>query len=223
MVWFLAWTALGADETGARPMRRHGWSGSPPDNDDEARQRILDAAMRCVDRQGAMQTSLSDVAADLGITRQTVYRYYPSTDELFSALAQIAADDFITRIVARMDGTEDPTAAMVEGLAFTVESVPDERYLALLLRSGDAFTKGIISEVAMDFGRSLLDRTTIDWASLGYDADELDGLVEFMLRLIQSLALTPIAPNGQPRTGKQMRAFLARWLGPAITTARPKG
>jgi AcrR family transcriptional regulator len=201
-------------------MRRHGWSGSPPANDDEARQRILDAAMRCVDRHGAMHASLSDVAAELGITRQTVYRYYPSTDELFSALAQITADDFITRIVARMDVIEDPTAAMVEGLAFTVETVPDERYLALLLRSGDAFTRGIISEIAMDFGRSLLNRSAIDWPAIGYDTDELDGLVEFMLRLIQSLALTPTSPNGQPRTGAQLRSFLDRWLGPAITATR---
>lgn len=197
-------------------MRRHGWAGDPPANDDEARQRILDAASRCVDREGAMQASLSDVAAELGVTRQTVYRYFPSTDELFSVLAQSSADDFIDRIVAQVCDIEDPAAAIVEALAFTIESVPGERYLALLLRSGDAFTRGIISEVAMDFGRSLLERTHIDFAALGYAADELDGLVEFQLRLIQSMALTPIAPNGELRTPDELRGFLARWLGPAI-------
>lgn len=198
-------------------MRRHGWAGSPPADDDEARLRIIEAATRCVDRQGAMQASLSDVAAELGVTRQTVYRYYPSTEELFSALASSTADEFITRIAATMLAHQDPAEAMVEGLAFTIESVPEERYIGLLLRTGDAFTRGIISEVAMDFGHSLLERSHIDWNAMGYDADELDGLVEFMLRLIQSLAVTPIAPNGEPRTGPQLRAFLLRWLGPTIS------
>lgn len=199
-------------------MRRHGWSGTPPADEDEARQRIIEAAKRCVDRHGAMQASLSDVAAELGVTRQTVYRYYPSTDQLFAALAQVTADDFIGRIVHHMSSIDGPTAAVVEGLAFTIESVPTEPYLGLLLRTGSAhaFTQGIISDVAMDFGRSLLHRTDIDWPALGYDEEELDGLVELMLRLIQTMALTPIAPSGTPRTPQQLRAFLHRWFGPAI-------
>ncbi len=201
-------------------MRRHGWAGSPPADDDEARQRILAAAQRCVDQHGAMQASLSDVAAELGVTRQTVYRYYAGTDELFSVLAQVSADDFIERIVARMRPVDDPAEAVVEGLAFTIESVPEERYLALLLRTGTAFTQGIISEVAMDFGRSLLRRTGIDWAGLGYDDEELDGLVELLLRLIQSMAVTPVAPSGVVRSAAERRAYLRRWLAPAIV---PRG
>lgn len=197
-------------------MRRHGWAGSPPADDAEARQRILAAAQRCVDQHGAMQASLSDVAAELGVTRQTVYRYYAGTDELFSVLAQVSADDFIERIVARMRPVDDPAEAVVEGLAFTIESVPGERYLALLLRAGTAFTQGIISEVAMDFGRSLLRRTGIDWAGLGYDDEELDGLVELLLRLIQSMAVTPVAPSGVVRSPAERRAYLRRWLAPAI-------
>lgn len=197
-------------------MRRHGWAGSPPADEAEARQRILEAAQRCVDRHGAMQASLSDVAAELGVIRQTVYRYYGSTDDLFSALAQVSADDFIARIVDRMRPIEDPAEAVVEGLAFTIESVPTERYLALLLRTETAFTQGIISEVAMDFGRSLLERTGIDWEALGYDDEELDGLVEFLLRLIQSMVVTPAAPSGEVRSGRQLRAYLRRWLGPSI-------
>lgn len=204
-------------------MRRHGWGGAPPADDDEARRRILEAAERCVDRDGAARASLSDVAAELGVTRQTVYRYHRSTDELFSVLAQRSADEFIDRIVDRMRAHDDPAEALVEGLAYTIESVPGERYLALLLRSGDAFTRGIISPVAMDFGRSLLDRADVDWAGLGHDERELDGLVELMLRLIQSLAVTPTTPSGHPRTGEELRAWLRRWFAPAVHPLDPPG
>ncbi len=199
-------------------MRTHGWAGNPPADDTEARQRILDAATRCVDREGAMGASLSDVATELGVTRQTVYRYFAGAEQLFVALAEEAADEFIRRIVDRMQPFDDPRRAMVEGLAFTIESVPEERYLALLLRTGDAFTRGIVSDVAMAFGRELLRQTDIDWTALGYDDAQLDGLVEFMLRLIQSMALSPIAPSGRARTGPELRDFLHRWLGPAVVS-----
>jgi len=59
----------------------------------------------------------------------------------------------------------------------------------------------------------MLDRMHVDWASHGYDDDELDGLVEFTLRILQSLVLDPATPA---RTGARLRAFLRRWVAPAI-------
>ncbi|MDX1511980.1 MAG: helix-turn-helix domain-containing protein [Nitriliruptorales bacterium] len=196
-------------------MRRHGWSGQPPADEDEARERILSGARRVVDRDGAHQASLSDVAAEVGVTRQTVYRYFPSTASLFSALAVESADEFIDRIIDHIRRIEDPVDALVEGLAFGIEAVPDERYIGLLLRTG-GFTQGIISAEAMDFGRQLLQRTSIDWDALAFDDEDRDGLVELMLRLIQSFSVTPAAPSGKPRRGASLRSFLDRWLAPAI-------
>ena len=69
-------------------MGRKGWGGSPPTDDAEARKRIVDATLRTIERRGPEQTTLSDVADDLGITRRTVYRYFSSTEELFVAAAE---------------------------------------------------------------------------------------------------------------------------------------
>ncbi len=52
------------------------------------------AASRCVDRLGDGGFSLSEVALELGISRPTVYRYFPSTDELFSAVGQYVMTEF---------------------------------------------------------------------------------------------------------------------------------
>jgi AcrR family transcriptional regulator len=57
-------------------MGRRGWGGSPPADDEEARKRIVDAAIRLIERRGAQRTSLSDVAAFLSVTRPTVYRHF---------------------------------------------------------------------------------------------------------------------------------------------------
>ena len=49
--------------------------------------------------------------------------------------------------------------------------------------------------------RVILQHTHIDWAALGYDEDAIDELVEFLLRMIQSMV---IAPPDPPRTGARV-------------------
>jgi hypothetical protein len=57
----------------------------------------------------------------------------------------------------------------------------------------------------------------VDWDAAGYDDDDLDGLVEFTLRVVQSLVIDPTDPR---RTGAQLRAFLWRWAAPSIAAPR---
>ena len=66
-------------------MRRHGWSGDIPADDDEAVRRIIGAARQAIDARGTV--SVSEVAQALGITRQTVYRYFPTLESLMVATA----------------------------------------------------------------------------------------------------------------------------------------
>ena len=195
-------------------MGNRGWQGSPPADDEEARERIIDAAMRCIDRYGSSKTGLSDVAAELGVTRQTVYRLFPSTEDLFRAVGREAADGFVDLLVSRSDNASDPGEMLVESFAYALERLPKERYLGLLLVSGReaAYSRGVTSSVAFDFAHSMLARMDVDWAGLGFTEQDLDELVEVFLRLLQSFALDP----GKPRTRAEMRAFLRRWLVPAI-------
>jgi AcrR family transcriptional regulator len=191
-----------------------GWQGRPPRDDEEARERVVDAAMRCIEKFGAQKTALSDVANELGVTRQTVYRLYPSTDDLFLAVGAAAADAFLDRLAAHVAELTDPVDAMVESMAFTYERLPRDPFMGILLTTGrsEAFLRGVTSPTAMAFGHSMLARMNVDWAAAGYDDDELDGLVEFSLRVQASLVLDP----PKKRTRAQLRAFLRRWVAPAI-------
>lgn len=191
-----------------------GWQGNPPRDDEAARTRIIEAAMTCIDRFGPHKTGLSDVAAELGVTRQTVYRHYRSTDDLLLAVGAAAADEFLDRLAARVGDLDDPADAIVEGIAFTLERLPQEPHLGLLLTAGrsELFLKNVTSAQAMAFGRGMLERMNVDWAAAGYDDAQLDGLVEFGLRILQSLVLDP----GRKRTRAQLRAYLQRWVAPAV-------
>jgi AcrR family transcriptional regulator len=195
-------------------VRTHGWSGSAPATDEEAIARILDAAGKAIDERGA-DFSITDVARTLGVTRQTVYRYFPSTDALLVAAAVHAASGFQERLATHLRGNTDPADAVAEALATTLEWLPEDKHLGLLLIPGrpSPHTESVTSDVAQDFARAMLRQFDVDWAGLGFTDADLDELAEHLLRIIQSFVIDPGRP---PRTGEELRGYLQRWVGAAI-------
>jgi len=197
-------------------VRTRGWQGRLPRDEDEARSRIVAAAARCVDSYGATKTTLSDVASELGVTRQTVYRYFPGIAELLSAVGEAGAAQFLDRLAKHVEGMSDPGEALAEGMVFTLEALPSERYIGLLLQTGqsDVFTRRATSPTAISFGKAVLQRFSVDWAALGFDDRDLEGLAELMLRMLVSFIEYPSDP---PRDRSDLCDFLRQWLGPAVS------
>ena len=193
--------------------RRHGWAGAPPGSDDEARQRIVDAAIALIDETGS-EIGIADVARSLGVIRQTVYRYFPNAEALMTAAAIASVGAFLDRLDEHVRGRTEPADAVTEGLAYVLEILPETLHLSLLLTPvrTHAFS-AITSEVARTFGRSMVDRFDVDWPAHGYDEAALDELVEFVLRTVQSFIVDPGDP---PRTGAALRAYLRRWVASAV-------
>lgn len=196
-------------------MRTHGWSGSAPATDDEAVARILAAAGNAIDERGA-DVSIADVARTLGVTRQTVYRYFPSTDALLVAAAVHAADDFLDRLAEHLHGITDPVSAVTEAIATALEWLPEDKHIGLLVAPGraDEHTASVTSDVALRFANAMIRRFDVDWATAGFADDELDELAEHLLRIIQSFVIDPGRP---PRAGADLRSYLRRWVGGALT------
>jgi AcrR family transcriptional regulator len=194
-------------------MARKGWAGTPPADDAEARKRIIDTTLRLVDRRGAAHTTVADIADTLGITRRTVYRYFAGTDELFSAVAEVALGGFVAQIellVADMD----VTGQLVEIVAHIIERLPHEPQLVLLLANdrSHTFSRAMLTPDQIGRCRAILHHAQIDWETLGFDDRTIDELVEFLLRIIQSMVIAPPEP---PRSRSELRAYLHRWVGPA--------
>ena len=197
--------------------RRHGWGGDPPKDDDDARDRIIRTAIGVLDEVGAADFTLSRVAEELGVIRQTVYRYFPSTEELFSAVGRASVEDFVRELAEVLDGIDDPVTWAVEATAAVVERLPERPYLTLLLASGrsESFLRSGTSAVAVGVTRRLVELSAIDWGPGGVDSAEMDELIEVMLRLSLSLVVDPPEP---PRDPDALRSFLRRWIGSGITT-----
>lgn len=195
-------------------MRTHGWSGSAPASDEEAVERILAAAGRAIDERGA-DLSIADVARTLGVTRQTVYRYFASTEALLVEAAVHAAAGFLDRLAEHVRGITEPADAVTEAVATALEWLPEDKHIGLLVTPGraDAHSESVTSDVALQFAKAMVRRFDADWTGLGFSDEDLDELAEYLLRIIQSFVVDPGRP---PRTGEALRGFLRRWVGAAV-------
>lgn len=194
-------------------MRSHGWAGNTPASDEEAIERILDAADKIIGERGPAMR-IADVARTLGVTRQTVYRYFPGTEALRVATAMRSADGFLGQLATHVRGITDPVVAVTEGMAFSVEQLASDNQVVFVLTQRDrGQTVSIMSDTAMAFGRSMLHRYDVDWEQHGFDGPGLDELAEFCLRVLHSFLADPGRP---PRGGADLRRYLSRWIGPAI-------
>jgi len=196
-------------------MGRKGWAGEPPADDAEARKRIVEAAVRSVEQRGATGTSVADVAADLGITRKTVYRYFAGTEELFKAVSEIAVDRWVAQLEAATSWIDEPRELLVETVAFIIESLPRDPLLSLLLTTGHTavFSEQMLTPTSIGLARTILLSSQVDWPSLGLTDTAMDELVEHLIRVTQSLMVVPPDP---PRDGPALRAYLRRWAVPPV-------
>ncbi|HZN80867.1 MAG TPA: TetR/AcrR family transcriptional regulator [Mycobacterium sp.] len=198
-------------------MRSRGWAGSTPASDEEAIARILDAVDEVVAEHGPV-IRLADVARKLGVTRQTVYHYFPNADALLIASAMRAVNGFIDQVADHVNGLNDPVTAVVESISFAVENLTGHPQLGRLLSQpeGDA-AMSLTSDAAITFCLSIFHRLDVDWKLHGFDTNALAQLAEMTLRTVQSLLIDPGQP---PRDGLALRRFVAQWLGPAILHPR---
>lgn len=199
-------------------MRSRGWAGVTPSSDEEAITRILTAVDEEVAEHG-VEIRLADVARRLGVTRQTVYRYFPNADALLMASSLRAVNGFIDQLAEHASGIADPVTALVECVSFGVENLagdPQLENLLALRQDGEAVTS-LTSDTAFTFCLAVVHRLDVDWELHGFDTAALRELAEMVLRTVQSLLTDP---GQRQRNGIELRRFVARWLGPAILYPR---
>lgn len=90
-------------------------------------ERILTAARRLVVQQGARRLSLTDVATLAGVSRPTVYRYFPTKEDLLTALGKLEyrrLNVAMQEAISGVSGLERLEAAVDVVAAFLREQPP---------------------------------------------------------------------------------------------------
>lgn len=99
---------------------------------------ILEAALACFAERGFAATRLDDVALRAGVTKGTLYLYFPNKEELFEAVVRQALVPNIEWGEALLDEADQPAALLLERLI--------RSWAELALSPAGAIPKIIISE-----------------------------------------------------------------------------
>lgn len=188
-------------------VRRKPWNGSRPANAEAARRRLLDAARTAVERHGEARAGLADVARIAGVTRQTVYRYFEDSDDLFRSAAALASGGFLEQLRAEVRRRPTWRGRVVECLVFTVTRLPEDPHLGPLVRA-----QGVDPSFLLGLG--FVQEELVALADEGPvpAPAHLDALAELLIRLLGSFLTDP----GPPRDADALRALVDGWLTPHL-------
>lgn len=193
--------------------RRVTWSGDVPADSDDARQRILEAAVRCVSRVGVERTSTALIAREAGISRPTLYAYFANREEIVIQAAEQAVLTIIERLQAHCRMFSTPAERVVEALMFAVEQIRTEPAMAVYYEPGHV-RLGPLGTDEIYFASQALEPAAELAPQL---RDSLTDAAELFARLMISLLTRGPA---SPRTTTEDRAYLHRWLPAALGVVR---
>jgi AcrR family transcriptional regulator len=97
------------------------------------RERILDAAFDALRDFGLSRATVEDVAQRAELSRQTVYRYFPSKDALIVGLVAREEETFIAGVREALEGQDDLGPAIADGVRFVLRFAREHPLLDRLL------------------------------------------------------------------------------------------
>jgi len=108
----------------------------PGPGPEAVRRGILEATYACVGRWGLSKTTVEDAAREAGVSRATVYRYFPGgRDELMSAVVSWEYARFFTRLYDEVHSATSLEEVMERGLTFAGRSITEHEVLQRILQT----------------------------------------------------------------------------------------
>jgi TetR/AcrR family transcriptional regulator len=186
-------------------------------DDEEARRRLLDAAGRCIVRRGNAQIRMAEIADEAGVSRSTVYRYFPGRDEVLLGLMLMRLDKALDALVRSLRHPDDPVRSLPEMVLVPVESVAGNPLNeALFAAESTAVATALemgsepIVELLLRHYEPLLQR----WKLAGRLYDDLDP--RSLVQWLHTTTLFLLAPSWRHRSATDKREFVEQFLVRAL-------
>ena len=98
------------------------------------REKLLDATYACVARWGLAKTTVEDAAREAGVSRATVYRYFPGgRDELVAETIKWKVDEFFFALAAEVDDAEQFSTVVERALLHAHKAIGEHAVLQRVL------------------------------------------------------------------------------------------
>ena len=199
-------------------------SGPPPaapSAADETSERILEAGARQAEDFGLRRFTIDDVARRVGMSRVTIYRYFPRKDQLIEAILLRELRRFLDSVDAAIAPYDTVEERLVEGFVFTLKFLRRHALLNRLLRTEPELilpSLTVKGGPVLDAGREFIARFAYREAEEGRLAlsdEDVAGVSEMLARAVLSFVLTPQSVLGL-ETEQEIRHFAEHYLAPVL-------
>jgi AcrR family transcriptional regulator len=193
----------------ARPRQAPWYLEVPPT---EPRERIIAAASRCLAKSGLERTSISAIAREARVSRQTIYNHFETKQEIIEEALESAASNAAERIIAAAKANTSAAGFVVELCMSSLDEYTRNPAISpvIPLIQGDAARQSILAPHGMAVARHFVEPV------LSYVPDrapDLDEMTETLLRFVLSLLTLE---SHITRSPDALRSYLHRVLVPAL-------
>jgi AcrR family transcriptional regulator len=193
----------------ARPHQT-AWNIQAPPT--EPRERIIAAASRCLARSGLERTSISAIAREARVSRQTIYNHFETKQEIVEEALEKAASKAAERINAAARTNTSAAGFVVELCMSSLDEYSRNPAISpvIPLLKGDDARQSVLGPHGLAVARHFVEPI------LSYVPDrepDLDEMTETLLRFVLSLLTLQ---SDITRSPDALRRYLHRVLVPAM-------
>jgi len=100
-----------------------GEQGAAPRVYGPTEERILGATLRLLGRRGVKRLAMQEVSEVAGVSRGTLYRYFPSKDQLLAGVAEFDERRFTVGLARAFEGVDDPVERVKALVSFAFDYI----------------------------------------------------------------------------------------------------
>ncbi|KZS75185.1 TetR family transcriptional regulator [Mycobacterium kansasii] len=177
---------------------------------------ILDTARTVFETYGLRRANIEDVAARAGVSRSTIYRRFPTKDELFERVVRREADLFFTTLDNATDGL-DPQQAVIEAFTLGVRLIKDSPLYARIAESEPElfgmFSRSHVFPIGQ-FADGIA--RTLRRCGAGIPDADLANVADILLRVAVGIIMFP-TDRLDTSDDAAVRDYAARYLVPIVS------
>ena len=184
---------------------------------DDAKQSVIDAAIRCFKQYGPQRTSMADIAEEADISRKTLYRIFedrPSLVEAILVQLTVSLKDKVSSKISKFKTVRD---TIIEGSIISVEIALEDELVNEIIQKDTNYR---IEQFLVRGNETILEQMFDFWGPV-FDRGKKEGLIrkkmsnERIMDLFLSSQATLLMRDDFNK--KDKRQFLRDMLWAAIT------
>jgi AcrR family transcriptional regulator len=160
----------------------------------ETRDRILEAALLAIGRVGLRRLTMSDVSERAGLSRGTVYRYFPTKEDLLAVVAEYEQERFSEGLRKALAGVPPDELRLEKVAEYIITYLRQHPALPSMIDSEPAFVLGFLRRQLPVFNvitEEILAPVMANAAPVREGWVTVAELNELLLRVVLSIFLVP--------------------------------